>query len=722
MWGKFEQYKEQLRKQYSESNWQAGMPYDELKKEVTRIIEEYEKISVARARAEAIAFILRNAQLSYCKGDLFIDRINHGTIMVDYIISKINQSKKEHPEVSVLGNEAWGIEAYRSSMDFSHIGPDWDFLMENGAVGVLSKLRENKSKHMGDPKKEEYYDNSILVYEAMIDLFARMAELCEKEGDEKALFVAANLRELCVSAPRTLAQAMQFSVIYYHLQTDIERCNIRSLGGLDHLFGPLYLSDMESGRFKEEQLRELTACFLWRFGGMNICANMPFYICGMDRDGNDATNEYTFVILEEYRKLDIYDPKIHVICHRGIDPDVITLILEMIREGKNSFLFAGAETMSKSLETIGVSPEDAKRIILYGCYEAAAEGTELPCTTAGNVNFVKALELAINNGTDPLSGKEFGLKTGEDFLSFDSFYDAVKEQLKFLTESCMKIIATYETNYQNVCSAPFMSPTYKNSMETGVDLYSGGAKYNNTSIVGAGPATLVDSLMMIKKFVYDEKVISFAELRECLKNDWEGYEKLRLRILKSPEKYGNGCKEADDMAVEIFDFFAEVVNNRPNGRGGVFRSGMFSIDIIYSLGEHAMATPDGRKAGEPISKNNAPTVGQDRNGVTAYLDGLLKLDATKFPDALIADVVLHHSAVKGDDGLAAFRGLLNTFLKKGGFAIHFNVLNPDVLREAQVNPEKHKSLQIRLCGWNVYFVNLHEHEQNNFITQSTNGL
>ena len=723
MWDSFERSKAALRNQYSNRERPVGLPLSEVQKGVSEIIERFDKTSVARTKSEIMAFLIRNAEIDYCQGDFFADKIlDNNHIMYEYYAMKKQELESAFPNESKLAKDAWEIEAFRTSTDFSHIAPDWEFLIENGFVGVLKRLNEYKNKNLDNPKKIEFYDNSIRVYEAILDLLERFASLCDTVGDETSAFVASNLRHLRTSAPKTLAQVMQLTFVYYRIQTYVESCNIRSLGGIDHLYLPFYRSDIESGAFSEEQLRTLTACFLWRIGGMNTAANLPFYICGMDRNGNDATNEYTFVLLEEYRALDIYDPKIHVLCHNKMNPDVITLILEMIREGKNSFLFAGAETLSKSLEAIGISPEDAKRVILYGCYEAAAEATEVPATTAGNINFVKAIELAITNGVNHLTGTEIGLKTGEDFETFEQFYSAVKEQLRFLTESCMNIIAKYEKNYHNLFSSPAMSATFNSSMDAGIDLYHGGAKYNNTSIVGAGPATLVDSLMMIKKFVYDEKVISFAEFKTCLMNDWEGYEKLRLRILKSPEKYGNGCKEADEMAVEIFDFFAEIVNNRPNGRGGVFRSGMFSIDICYALGEHAMATPDGRKAGETISKNNAPTVGQDRNGVTAYLDGLLKLDSTKFPDALIADVVLHHSAVKGDDGLVAFRGLLNTFIKRGGFAVHFNVLNPDVLREAQATPEKHKSLQIRLCGWNVYFVNLSKQEQDEFIIQSRNSL
>jgi formate C-acetyltransferase len=435
---------------------------------------------------------------------------------------------------------------------------------------------------------------------------------------------------------------------------------------------------------------------------------MPLYVSGTDDDGNDVTNELTFKLLANYRELDIYDPKFHIMYHEKIDKRVVDTVLSMIREGKNSFVFMNTELISKSLEKSGVSQSDAKKVIVYGCYEAAAEGTEVPCTCGGMVNLVKAIEIAI--------------KEEKDFDSFNDFYEVVLQHLENFTKACMDKIAFFEPHYEQICPSMFMSPTYKSSRESGIDLYAGGAKYNNTSIVGVGLATLVDSRVAVKKVVFEEKIKSLEELRNILDSDWEGNEKLRLLIKKKYSKFGNNADEADEFAVDIYNRFSSIINGRKNGRGGVFRCGMFSVDERLMMGEKTTATPDGRFCGESLSKNLTASLGQDKNGVTAYLNSVLKLDAEKCPDGYVADVVLHCSAVKGEDGHKAFKGLLTTFMQKGGFSVHFNILSPEMLYNAQKEPEKYRNLQIRLCGWNVRFIDLDKAQQDEFILQSENVM
>ena len=199
-----------------------------------------------------------------------------------------------------------------------------------------------------------------------------------------------------------------------------------------------------------------------------------------------------------------------------------------------------------------------------------------------------------------------------------------------------------------------------------------------------------------------------------------GQEKLRLAVLHLPEKYGNNCARADEVAVDFADFCAGLVNNRPNGRGGVFKAALFTIDNCFKTGEKTMATPDGRKAGEPLSKNLCAVTGMDKNGITALVHSVTKFDMSKFPNGSVLDFVFHPSAVAGEDGLNAFYGILMTYFKKGGLAMHGNVFNADDLKKAQNEPEKYKNLQVRVCGWNAYFVDLSPAEQDAFIRQAEN--
>ncbi len=188
---------------------------------------------------------------------------------------------------------------------------------------------------------------------------------------------------------------------------------------------------------------------------------------------------------------------------------------------------------------------------------------------------------------------------------------------------------------------------------------------------------------------------------------------------------GNGirhCTVADAFAVEFADFCANLVNNKPNGRTGVFKAALFSIDHCFYIGKNTMATPDGRFYGDPLSKNLCATVGMDKKGITALINSVTKIDHAAFPTGSVLDIVVHTSAVSGDDGLDAFYGILMTYFKKGGFAMHGNVFDAETLKDAQSNPEKYGNLQVRVCGWNAYFVNLSKAEQDAFIKQAEGNV
>lgn len=695
----------------------AGRSCSALTQQVREIEKEYLKISVARAKAELLAFLLQNARITLHRSQIFACDIEHGDLMQRFQEALPQRVfKAEMRKLAPLEN------VVIASMDFGHIAPDWAYLLEKGIPGVLADLARYQKVFEEDPEKAAYYSQRITVYTGLQEYCLRYAALADSLHTEKGEFVAANMRALAGAAPRTLAQAMQLILLFYVVQSEMDGVRIRSLGGLDRLLQPFFENDLKQGTFSRQQLSRITKYFLYTLSGMKVTANTPFYICGMDENGNDATNEFTQFLLQAYSELDIYDPKIHVMYHENMDQQVLRQILALIRAGKNSFVFMNTELASKSLEMLGVSREDAKKVIVYGCYETAAEGTEIPCTCGGKVNLVKALEYAIHNGVDTVSGQQVSIRTGWGFGSFAQFYEAVIQQLEHCAVACMDAMTAYEPYYHEVCPSMLLSPTFRNSREQGIDVYSGGAKYNNTSIVGVGLATLVDSLIAVKKAVFEEKRITLEEFRNILLSDWRQNERLRLIVKKKYPKFGNNIDEADQLAVDLYSRFSAFINGRRNGRGGVFRCGMFSVDWRFPLGETTGATPDGRRTGEPLSKNLAASAGQDKNGVTAYLNSLLKLDGTQVPDGYVADVVLHASAARGEEGMLALTGPLTAFMKKGGFSVHFNILSPETLIHAQKEPEKYQNLQIRLCGWNVRFVDLDKGQQDEFIKQSENTL
>jgi formate C-acetyltransferase len=263
-----------------------------------------------------------------------------------------------------------------------------------------------------------------------------------------------------------------------------------------------------------------------------------------------------------------------------------------------------------------------------------------------------------------------------------------------------------------------LSATYPSCLEKAKDALQGGSARNGSGIAIGFLATIADSLAMIQKYVYEEKRLTLAELRDILDVNFEGHEELRRMLWSDREKYGNNLDRPDRIAKDVYDYCVASVCGRPNARGGKWECGFHIARMCYTQGESTAATPDGRRRGEELSKNLSASMGMNREGATAAILSITKIDATKFSSDACLDLGLLPSATQGPEGLEAMYGLLMTFCNRGGHALHMNVFDAETLRAAQKEPEKYQDLQIRVCGWNVLFNNICKEEQDGFIRQA----
>ncbi len=725
IWERFENDRAVLESIYNGQTWNpdSGVTPKELYDGCHAIERECRGLPRIIAKTRMYKYVLENAQLDVREADFFPERLRH-----DYIISRIREEWIKELRSNVI-NDTLALHSsaqeglcYTGNIDLGHVAPDWQSLVDLGFVGLLERVKNAHAKEGLTEEQNTFYECVESVLESTITLLRRLANEMARHGTDRAKLVSESLMNLTVSAPKTLLEAMQLCMIYYNLQTHVEREPIRSVGGLDRLFIRFYKSDLESGRFTEAQLRELFRYYFYKFYSMKVVANVPFYLGGRLADGSSGINELSYIIVEEYSALNINDPKIHVRWYDEMPEDFVKLVMKSIRDGKNSFVFVNDNVIEKALVGIGEDKADARNYIVIGCYEPCAMGKEIPCTCAGRANMTKALLTVMTEGVDAYTGKAVGSVRAEadSYKTFDEFYAAVKEQIAAFLDGAMDLVCAYEEHYPSFSQAPLLSATYEPCVESGHDAYDRGAKYSNSSIVAFSVATTADALVAVKRLVYDEKLLTLSEFAKILENNWEGHEALHRRVLHKLPKYGNGLAEPDTFAKEIVDFAAGYVNGKPNKRGGVFRLGLFSIDYRISFGERMGATPDGRVAGEMLSKNMGAVTAMDKEGVTALINTVTKIDYTGVPDGTVLDVMLHRTATEGDEGIVAMYALLTTYMKKGGFAFQMNVLSPDVLRRAQAEPEKYATLQVRLCGWNVYFVELSKTEQDDLIRQCEN--
>ena len=270
--------------------------------------------------------------------------------------------------------------------------------------------------------------------------------------------------------------------------------------------------------------------------------------------------------------------------------------------------------------------------------------------------------------------------------------------------------------------SPVFTSTDITALRRGGDIYADfAAKYNNSSLNAFGLATVVDSLAAIRKLVYEDQTMSLPELIEILKSDWEGREPLRLLIRNRFPRYGNGDSAVDALAGRVADTLYEAVGGVPNAKGGIWRLGLISINWRWEFGAKTAASADGRRCGEVLSQNTGASFGADREGATAHLTSVCAIDTSKTPNGTIVDLDLHASAVKGENGLKTMYATLKTYFEKGGFAVHYNVLDTEVLKAARADPSAYPNLQVRLCGWNVLFSSLSDKEKDEFISRSQKG-
>ncbi|MBR5743324.1 MAG: pyruvate formate lyase family protein, partial [Clostridia bacterium] len=537
---------------------ETGLSYDALTEKCRGIYAD-EAVPFPLRKAAAMRLILEEGQLALYDEDVFADRLNcafassspsktveeddraRQSILVMLREERLAALRQGEMKPVLAGNApALSELLFTGDVDFGHTCPDWRAVLSLGVPGLLGRVRAFRET---DPENL-LYRSAEEVLEAFLVLIGRFEALAREKGREE---LAACLSSLGSGAPGTLYEAMELSFLYYLVQHTVEGENLRSLGNPDGLLGPFLEKDLTSGVLGEEDAENLVDRYLYKWSSMKIQANIPFYLAGSDAEGHDKSNAMTRLILREYERLGLYDPKIHIRVTGDTPRDVTDTVLRLIREGKNSFVFMNDRAVEKALSSLGESPEDARDYVIIGCYEPASAGREVPCTCNGRLNLLKALEVTLTGGYSLLSGK--AIFPAEPFAenSFDALVSAYLLTLSRAAVRAAEQIAAYERFYPSLNPAPLLSATYEDCLRKGTDVYSGGAKYNNSSISAFGLADAVDSLLSIRKLVYEEKALTLPALLVLLKNDWRDAELFRLRIRKDPGKYGNGLPESEKL-------------------------------------------------------------------------------------------------------------------------------------------------------------------------------
>jgi pyruvate formate-lyase/glycerol dehydratase family glycyl radical enzyme len=731
LWGTFERHREHLFDQFRIVPWVAdsGLAPEDLARAVDDYLAAHPDEPRVVQKANVLRIIMTRGQIALDPLDWYADKLNHG-----HLVAKLNRRWLREAESTVIRQEAgWFHTAYRiglakGGLDTGHVSPGWENMFRGGLSGLIAQARAQREA-AGDgatPEQLAFWEALEIVYSAAIALSRRFAALAYQLADRypehraRLVAVARVCDQVPERAPRTLHEALQFAWFMHEL-IEMEGERVRSAGHFDRLFLPYYTADLAAGRLTRDQAKELIK-HLWfkhyartrgRENGKNYCLG------GQYRDGSEVVNELTYLALEAYEELGTPDPKLSVRFTPNTPDTLYRRVADLIRRGQSAFVLMNDVPAVEALVKRGKTVEDARAYLPIGCYEPAVDGKEVGCTMNLTLNLAKALEYALHDGRDVLSGQQIGPHTGElsTVTTFEALYDAYTTQLDTILDRCVRYIAAHEHEWPRINPSPLIAGTIDDCIARGKDIGQGGAHYNAVGCVGMGLANVVDGLLALQQAVFEEGRFTLAEVVAALDANFRGHEPMRQYLLNRVPKWGNNDPRSDALARRIADHYCAKVHTYSNARGGPCQAALFSLDYQWRLGRATAALPDGRKARESLSPGVGAMTGRDRAGVTALLQSVTQLDFTQTPNGSVLDVTLHPSAVSGEEGLAAFVALIKRFFAQGGYAIQFNVFDVATLREAQRHPERHASLQIRVTGWSVYFTALSAHEQEQFIAR-----
>ena len=696
----------------------TGLSNAALKAGVMKVYAEYEdREPWAETSARMFAYLADNMAIGFSRFDCFPaiaswnrwDRplspvLGRRSAKVDAKYSPDLPAKIKALHRSGRGRADW--------KDFDHSAPDWERILKLGFPGMKARV----DAYTADTP---FYRSEKSAAETILRFLDRLIRTAKAHPDAASPLMQkeiASLERLRAGPPQTCFDVMQFTMLYFILSEHVNRFQVRTLGNIDASWWPYYRDDLAAGRTTEAEFREEFRHFIWQFGSIDNYWGHPMYLGGTKADGATEYNPLSEIILDVIDREALPTPKFQVKLAANTPDAIWAKALDMLRRHR-SLVLMNEKGMADSMKPMGVSDDERRDLLVWGCYEYLPRGKG-NCTSGFRLNMVQPVLDILEEAADGKPAPP----------TFDDFLARYKRDLNANADRLMSIVNESESHLAEIHPALVLSLAIDSALERGVDAFSTGMTYNYSAVGEVGFATAVDSLLAVKALVYEdgEKVkgckgekVGLKELGEIMAKNWKGHETLRRRMLRSKRKWGNNSPESNALGKRVIQAFNAELKGQENLRGGKFSSSGHCARQFIIQGRKTGATPDGRLAGDEMSKNLSPTPGADTEGVTALINTITTLDyAEDVPGDMPVDVALHPTTVAGDTGLKVMRQIVETYHRLGGAQIHFNVFDPEELRDAQRHPEKYENLQGRVCGWNVRWNDLNRAEQDAYIRRA----
>ncbi len=621
-------------------------------------------------------------------------------------------------------------------------------IYKKGMLDFKKEIQEHIDQldFLNDPEatdKKEQLTGMAIACDASILFAERHAELAEeqaeKETDPKRKEELKKIAEVCrwvpANAPRTFWEAIQmYWFVHLGTITELNGWDAMNPGHFDQHLAPFYEKEIVEGTLTREGAKELLSCFWIKVnnhpappkvgitakesGTYNDFTNIN--IGGVQRDGSDGVSEVSYIMLEIIEELHVLQPGNSVHVGSRTPERFLKEACKVIRQGHGYPSVFNPDIYIPEMLRQGKSVEDAREGGCSGCIEVGAFGKEAYILT-GYLNVPKIVEITLNNGVDPVTGKRASIETGDprNFTTYQELYDAFLKQLNYIINQKIVVSNYIDSMFAKYSPATFLSVVIEDCISKGKDYYNGGPRYNTNYIQCTGLGTVTDSLSALKKHVFEEKTFTMDRLLGAIASNFEGDEILRQTIINNTPFYGNDDNDADDIALQVYNDLFDAIDGKPNIKGECYHLNMLSTTCHVYFGKVMGATPNGRLAHKSISDGTSPSHGCDVNGPSAVIKSLTKLDHVKSGGTLLNQRFLP-SLLKRDEDIVKLGKLIRTYFALGGHHIQFNIVDTATLYAAQENPEDYKDLLVRMAGYSDYFNDMNADLQQEVIDRTEN--
>ncbi len=624
-----------------------------------------------------------------------------------------------------------------------HICPNVENWLKFGPAGLRS-LAESK-RLTANIKEREFYDAVIITLEAASVFMNRYAELAsdlaKKQTDpglkHNLTEVAGICSKLSVKPPESFREALQSMWFLFVILQMESNASSFSPGRMDQYLYPFYLREIKKDYVNPEEIVELIDALFIKFNQIVYMRNshsaryfagfpIGFNVTlgGQNVNGEDATNELSYLFLKAQDHIRLPQPNLTARLHCNTPSGFITECSRIIGLGTGMPQIVNDESIIPALERSGIEHSDAVDYALVGCVELTTQGNYLGWSDAAMFNLVKVLELTLNDGKCLLTGDQLGLHTGylSDFKDFSAFKKAFRTQIDFFIQKMINACEHVEKAHQQFLPSPFLSSVIDNCIENGIDVTAGGAKYNLSGIQLIQIANVADSLAVIQKSIFEDKLIGKEQILDALRNNFSENEILRQFCINRVPKYGNDIEWVDNIGAEWARYFADKLSEYTNVRGGIYHMGLYTVSAHVPMGQNVGATPDGRLAGTPLADGGlSPMYGRDKSGPTAVFNSVARIPSVLAGNGTLLNMKFLPSFFENESDLSKFSGLLKSFASMPVHHVQFNVVTGEELRKAKADPESYRGLTIRVAGYTAYFTELASDLQDEIIERTTHG-